>query len=81
MVHDLLGGPGFSDHGQPWLSRPPGWPVTLAGMQAVFGEGRRIVTLFQGLFDAGPVALSAWVAWPISRSRQAAVAAFLLVGL
>ena len=81
VAHNLLGGLGYTYRGQPWLFKPPGWPVTLAGIYAVFGEGRRIVILFQGLFDAGTIALAAWVAWRVFRSRAAAVTAFLLVAL
>ncbi len=79
VAHNLLGGLGYTYCGQPWLFKPPGWPVTLAGIYAVFGEGRRIVTLFQGLFDTGTIVLAAWVAWRIFRSRAVAVTAFLLV--
>jgi 4-amino-4-deoxy-L-arabinose transferase-like glycosyltransferase len=81
VAHNLLAGLGYSYHDKPWLFKPPGWPVTLAGIYAVFGEGRRIVTLFQGLFDAGTIALAAWVAWRVFRSRATAVTAFLLVAL
>ena len=81
VAHNLLAGLGYTYRGQPWLFKPPGWPITLAGIYAAFGEGRRIVSLFQGLFDAGTIALSAWVAWRIFRSRATAVTAFLLVAL
>ncbi len=79
VAHNLLGGLGYTYRGEPWLFKPPGWPATLAGIYAVFGEGRRTVVLFQGLFDAGTIVLAAWLAWRIFRSRAAAVAAFLLV--
>ena len=81
VARNLLGGLGYNYRGQPWIWKPPGWPTALAGIYAVFGEGRRIVVLFQGLFDAGTIALSAWVAWRVFRSRAAAVAAFVLVAL
>ena len=81
VAHNLLAGLGYTYRGQPWIFKPPGWLITLAGIYAVFGEGRRIVTLFQGLFDAGTIALSAWVAWRVFRSRTTAVTAFLLVAL
>jgi 4-amino-4-deoxy-L-arabinose transferase-like glycosyltransferase len=81
VAHNLLGGLGYTYRGEPWLFKPPGWPITLAGIYAVFGEGRRIVTLFQGLFDTGSIVLAAWVAWRIFRNRGAAVTAFLFVAL
>ena len=81
VARNLLGGLGYSYRGQPWLFKPPGWPIALAGIRAAFGEGRRIVVLFQGLFDTGTIVLAAWVAWRVFRSRAAAVTAFVLVAL
>lgn len=79
VARNLLDGLGLSFEGEPWIIRPPGWPVTLAGIYTVFGDDRRTIILFQGLFDAGTIALAAWMAWRIFRSRAATVTAFLFM--
>jgi 4-amino-4-deoxy-L-arabinose transferase-like glycosyltransferase len=81
LARNLAGGHGYALDGEPWVRRPPGWPVALAGIQAVLGESRRAVVLFQGLFDAGAALAFAWLAGRLHRSRAAAVLTFLAVAL
>jgi 4-amino-4-deoxy-L-arabinose transferase-like glycosyltransferase len=61
VARSLLAGHGFVEYGQPWVWKPPIWPMLLAGIQALFGHDGRIVAFIQALFDAG-TACMAWIA-------------------
>jgi 4-amino-4-deoxy-L-arabinose transferase-like glycosyltransferase len=78
LAGNLLGGRGYVAHGAPWVWKPPGWPIVLAGLHAVFGPGRLGVVFAQGLFDSGTAVLCGWCAWRIMNSRVAGAIAFLL---
>lgn len=51
-ARSVLAGEGLRYHGEPFIWKPPLWPLTLAGVRAVFGEDMRVVVLVQGLLDA-----------------------------
>jgi hypothetical protein len=79
LAANLLAGRGYVAHGVPWVWRPPGWPLVLAGLHALLGPGRAGIVLVQGLFDCGTALLSGWIALRVTESRAAAAIAFLLV--
>ena len=62
LAKNLATGHGYFAHGIPWVWKPPGWPIVLAGLHAVLGSGRIGVVFAQGLFDSGSIVLSGWVA-------------------
>ncbi len=78
VARSLIAGTGYSNGDGPWVWKPPGWPLTLAGIYAVFGDARRVAVMFQGLFDAGTIFLVGWVATRVFESRRAGMLAFLL---
>lgn len=79
IARNLLAGRGYWYDDGPWVWKPPGWPITLAGIHATFGSSRAAVTLVQGLFDSGTALLTAWTALRVMGSRLAAAIAFLMV--
>lgn len=74
-ARSLLLGQGFSHHGEPWVWKPPLWPLVLAGIKSVFGHALRPAVFAQGLFDAG----TALLAWFVARRMFASVPAAWLV--
>jgi 4-amino-4-deoxy-L-arabinose transferase-like glycosyltransferase len=78
LARNIAAGNGVATHGQPWVWKPPGWPVVLAGLHMLFGPGRMGVVFAQGLFDTGTILLCGWTAWTIMDSRRAGAIAFLL---
>lgn len=80
-ARSLLLGQGFSHHGEPWVWKPPLWPLVLAGIQSVFGHDRRPVVFAQGLFDAGTALLAWFVARRMFASVRAAWLVFAVVAL
>jgi 4-amino-4-deoxy-L-arabinose transferase-like glycosyltransferase len=81
VARHLLAGLGYSNSDVPWVWKPPGWPITLAGIYATFGDARRTVVLFQGLFDCGTALLTGWIASRVFASRRAGWIAFVLAAL
>jgi 4-amino-4-deoxy-L-arabinose transferase-like glycosyltransferase len=81
IARHVLAGDGYYYRDGPWVWKPPGWPVTLAGIYAALGDGRRTVVACQGLFDAGTALLAAWVAARIAGRRSAGALAFLFIVL
>lgn len=64
--------------GEPSVHRPPGWPAILAVIYRLMGESRRVVVMWQALFDFGTVMCTAWMAGRLFRSRAATVVGFAL---
>ncbi len=79
IARNLLDGLGYFYRGGPWVWKPPGWPLALAGIYATLGTGRTVVVMMQGIFDCGTALLTAWTALRVMRSRTAAAIAFVLV--
>jgi 4-amino-4-deoxy-L-arabinose transferase-like glycosyltransferase len=77
VARHLLAGEGYTNREGPWIWKPPGWPVTLAGIYAVAGDDRRAVSAFQGLFDTGTALLGGWVALRVFGTAFAGLAAFV----
>ncbi len=77
IARNLLDGEGYSYKDAPWVWKPPGWPMALAGIYQVAGHSRRAVSTFQGLCDTGTALLGAWVAWQIFGTSFATLAAFV----
>ncbi|MFI5371651.1 MAG: ArnT family glycosyltransferase [Candidatus Eisenbacteria bacterium] len=61
--------------------RTPGWPVVLAGIHVVSGESRRVVVMWQAIFDAVTALGLGHLALRLFRRREAAAVAFLWVAL
>src|SRR5690349_1396199 len=78
VARSLLAGRGFTHHGAPWVMKPPGWVIVLAGIRAVAGDHVRAGVLVQGLFDAGTILLGALLARRLFRSSRAGWIAFAL---
>jgi 4-amino-4-deoxy-L-arabinose transferase-like glycosyltransferase len=76
LASSIAAGRGYFAHGGPWVWKPPGWPIVLAGLHALLGPGRIGVVFAQGLFDSATALLSGWTALRILRSRNAAAIAF-----
>jgi 4-amino-4-deoxy-L-arabinose transferase-like glycosyltransferase len=80
-ARSLLLGQGFSHHGEPWVWKPPLWPLILAGIKSAFGHDHRAAVFAQGLFDAGTALLAWFVARRIFASARAAWLLFAVVAL
>jgi 4-amino-4-deoxy-L-arabinose transferase-like glycosyltransferase len=79
MARSVLAGQGLLHHGQPWVLRPPLWPILVAGLDALPTPDRRTVIAFQGLCDAVTALAWAWIAITVYRRRRLGAAAFLAV--
>jgi 4-amino-4-deoxy-L-arabinose transferase-like glycosyltransferase len=79
LARNVLAGNGYTWHGEPYLFKPPGWPLTLAAIYVTLGHDPRMGVMVQGLFDGASALLAALLAWNIFRSRLAAVLAFLFM--
>jgi len=77
VARSVMAGEGYAYHGAPWVWKPPGWPIALAGIYTVAGDGRRAVGTFQGLFDTATALIGAWVVWQIFGTSFAALAGFV----
>lgn len=77
VARNLLAGEGYTYKDAPWVLKPPGWPVALAGVYAAAGRSRYAVGAFQGLCDTGTALIGAWIAWQIFGTSFAALAAFV----
>lgn len=77
----VLAGHGFMHQGQPWIWKPPLWPLVLAGIKGVFGHDHRPAVFVQGLFDAGTALLAWFVARRLFGSARAAWIALVAVAL
>lgn len=80
-ARSVLQGHGFTHLGQPWVWKPPLWPLVLAGVKGVFGQDHRPAVFVQGLFDAGTALLAWFVTRRLFGSVRAAWIAFALVAL
>lgn len=79
IARHLLAGEGYTHQGIPWVWRPPGWPVALAGLYAVLGTSLRPLVFVQGLFDAGTILALGWLASRMFGSEGAGRIAFLML--
>lgn len=78
LAANIASGQGYWARGGPWVWKPPGWPIALAGLHQLFGPGRVGVVFAQGLFDSGTALLAGWTAAQVTGARRAGAIAFVL---
>ena len=76
VAHHIAAGDGIVRDGKPWVLRPPGWPLLLAGAYTLFGEDRRVGVALQGVLDAITIVTWSLIALALWRSRMAAALMF-----
>jgi hypothetical protein len=81
VARSMLAGQGFTYRHEPWIWKPPGWPIVLGSIYATVGDARHTVVLFQGLFDACTICLTGMLAAWVFGSRLAGALAFLLAAV
>ena len=74
----LLAGDGYSYLGMPFIARPPGFPVLIAPVLALFGTNFLALHLWVGLIGAGTVALCFLLfrerlGWPLAMAVATAI--------